>query len=366
MPHGLRVMNVLWLCQEDNHRKLLPAYSDALRAKGARVAFVDPTLALEAPLSEIMARCQTRPDWIFHIESDFPLLPEGLAQSPIPTMCFHVDTYAFTRRRIRWSSLFDGVAVFHPGYERIFAEAGHPGAFLLPHAVQRELYDKREGNRECEVAWVGNTAGPVYHHRRKWLPKLAAEFRMNDWRRSYALADVADVYCQSRIVVNIGRDDFRQDANMRVYEAMASGALLVTPVPTELTKLGFKESTHFVGFRREEELIPLVRHYLEHEGERSRIATAGRKKTLREDTYECRVAHLLQMLCRADMALRAPARSWPEARVRLAYLDFFAAHGVIGLAAAQLRGMAGLRGNLEGAMLVTKAWAKQRIQGLRG
>jgi hypothetical protein len=356
-------MNILVLCQEDNHRKLLPAYARALRAQGAQMAFADPAMALDAPLDEILARCEMRPDWIFHVESDFPLLPRGLAQSRIPTMCFHVDTYAFTRRRIRWSGLFDGVAVFHPGYERIFAKSGHPGAFVLPHAVQRELYDRPEKNREFEIAWVGTTAGPIYRRRRKWLPKLAAQFRMNDWKRGYTLAEVADIYQRSRIVVNLGRDDFPQDANMRVYEAMAAGALLITSAPTELTGLGFKEGTHFVAYRGEEELIPAVRHYLDHEDERSKIAAAGRGKTLREDTYDCRAARLLQVLSGWNAATKAPARSWPEWRVRLAYIDFFAAQGLIGLAAAEFRKLngQGFRANLEGAMLLSRAWLKHRI-----
>lgn len=356
-------MNILVLCQEDNHRKLLPAYVRALRTKGDRMSFVDPTVALDAPLAEIVARCERRPDWILHIESDFPLLPKGLASSHIPTMCFHVDTYAFTRRRIRWSSLFDAVAVFHPGYERVFAEAGHPGAFVLPHAVQGELYDRPERNRVYEVAWVGNTIGAIYHRRRKWIPKLAKEFHMNDWKRSYTLAETADAYLHAKIVVNLGRDDFPQDANMRVYEVMASGALLVTSLPSELTELGFKEGTHFIGYRHEDDLVPLVRSYLEQEGERVKIAAAGREKTLREDTYECRAAKLLQVFSQGASAMKAPARSLQDASVRLAYVDFFAAQGEIDLAAAHFRGMVG-RGaseNLEGAFVVAKAWAKQRI-----
>lgn len=359
-------MKILVLCQEDNHRKLLPAYVRALQAKGALISFVHPAVALDAPLTEILARCEQPPDWILHVESDFPLLPEGLASSKIPTMCFHVDTYAFTRRRIRWSCLFDGVAVFHPGYDRFFAKAGHPGAFVLPHAVQSELYDKPERNRLYEIAWVGNTIGAIYKRRRKWLPTLAREFRMNDWKRNYTLAEIADAYLQAKVVVNLGRDDFPQDANMRVYEVMASGALLITSLPSELTALGFKEGTHFVGYRNEEDLVSLVRYYLEQEGERVKIAAAGREKTLREDTYERRAAQLLQVLSQGTWAMKAPARSWPEASVRLAYIDFFAAQGAIDLAATQFRGMLrrDVREKVESALLLAKGWARQRIRNL--
>src|SRR6266851_3617913 len=82
----------------------------------------------------------------------------------------------------------------------------------------------------------------------KWLPKLAQEFHTNDWSRWYSVAEVANVYRRSQIVVNIGRDDFPQDANLRVFEVLASGTLLLTSMPTELAQLGFQQGAHFVGY----------------------------------------------------------------------------------------------------------------------
>jgi hypothetical protein len=57
---------------------------------------------------------------------------------------------------------------------------------------------------------------------------------MNDFRRRYSKEETAKVYQQSTIVVNVTRDEFPPEANMRCYEAMAGGALLIAPMPTEL------------------------------------------------------------------------------------------------------------------------------------
>ena len=76
-------------------------------------------------------------------------------------MCFHPDTYSFTDRRIRWSAVFDHAVVFHPGYRERFARAGHPGAFLLPHAVRRAFFEGAERAREFDVGWVGQTCWTV-------------------------------------------------------------------------------------------------------------------------------------------------------------------------------------------------------------
>ena len=353
-------MTILCLCGEENHRKLLPEYARCFRSRGVEFLCVDSSVAFDTHLQEIVERCPREPSWIFHFESDFPLLPNGLVDSEIPTVCFQVDTYAFTKRRMRWSSLFDHVAVFHPGYEELLGRHGHGGAFLLPHAVRRDLYEQPELPREYEVGWVGQTHGAFYRTREKWIPKLAQTFRMNDWQRAYSVEEMAGVYRRSRVVVNIGRDDFRQDANMRAFEALASGALLVTALPSELTGLGFQEGMHFVGYRAEGEIPSLVREFLRDERAWFRIAQAAREKVLREHTYDCRVERILERLGQFGRRKLAPARSWGEARVRLTHLDFFAAHGVLDCAETQFRQLAGrgFRETIEGAALLVKARLK--------
>lgn len=361
---AITTMLILCLCPEFYHWKLIPGYAAALRRCGVEFYCVSDALAADIELEEVIKLCPERPAFVFHFESALPLLPRGLEKSSIPTVCFHVDTYAYTKRRIRWSYLFDHVAVFHPGYEQIFARSGHPGAFLLPHAVRREFYDSPEFEREYDVGWVGQIGGAGYQRRLEWLPKLEAKFHTNDWNRKYTLEEVAEVYRRSRVVVNIGRDDFPQDANLRVFEALASGALLVTSVPTELTELGFAENEHFVAYRQENEIMALVEKYLGNETERRRIAGAARQKVLREHTYDVRVQTLLRRLEAAGGAKSAPARNWPESRARLMALDFYASHGLLQLAEGEYSRIAGrgIRETMDGTILLGKALIRRYLR----
>jgi len=357
-------MLILCLCPEQYHWKLISGYAAAFRGLGIEFFCTGDKLRFDAPLDEILELCPSPPSWIFHFESGLPLLPQGLEKSNISTVCFHADTYAFTHKRIRWSYLFDHVAVFHPGYDKLFARAGHAGAFLLPFAVRRELFDCPEIPREFEVGWVGQTSGPIYHRRSVWLPRLSAEFHSNDFSQHYSVEEVADIYRRSRIVVNIARDDYPQDANLRVFEVLASGALLVTSLPSELTQLGFQEGVHFIGYHDESEILPLVRKFLGDEHKRARIVAAARTKTLAEHTYDSRALQLLAHLHQAGTKKLAPARTWPESRARLMALDFFASHAVLDCASAQYQSIVG-RGFLEtfeGAALIAKAWIKQRYK----
>ena len=301
---------------------------------------------------------------LFYFDSAHSLFPSGLEHSEIPTVCFHPDTYSFTDRRIRWSAVFDHAVVFHPGYRERFARAGHPGAFLLPHAVRRAFFEGAERAREFDVGWVGQTAGPLYKTRAEWVPKLAAEFRMNDWTQRFTLEETAAIYQRSHIVVNIGRDDFPQDANLRVFEVLASGALLITSLPSELTQLGFQNGVHFVGYRDHSDLIGIVRRYLADEASRSKIAEAARSLALSEHTYDRRAEQLLEHLAKAGQTRLAPARNWSEPRARLVALDFYASRGLTSCAAAQLRKIAGhgVRETIEGASLLSRSWIKSFIR----
>ena len=191
---------------------------------------------------------------------------------------------------------------------------------------------------------------------------------MNDWSRRHEPEEMVRIYRQSKIVVNMGRDDFPQDANLRAFEAMAAGALLLTPLPTELTQIGFEDGVHFVGFRKETEIIPLVRKYLLEESERRGIADVARDKVLHEHSYDRRVETILKLAKQNGRNTLAPARSWPEERVHLAYLDYFAGNGRLDCALEELRAIAGLSlGNAtRGAGMLAHAWARRSRAWMTG
>lgn len=332
-------MKIIVLSKSDGIEREMAGYINAFRERGDAVTLVNPDCAPNGALHELLESCSDRPALLLHPES-FSILPWGLTETDVLTACFQIDTYAYTRRRMSWSMLFDFVFVFHPGYDSKFRMAGHAGTHFIPHAVDAALFFGTEPERGFDVGWVGQTEGPLYHTRKRILPRLCERFRMNEFDKSYSPEEMARVYRQSKIVVNIGRDDFPQDANLRVFEAMAAGALLITALPTELTQIGFEEGIHFIGYEKESELVPLVQRYLSDEAARQRIAGTARELVLDEHTYNRRVETIVKLIEGQDGKYLAPARSWTEGRVHLTYLDYFAANGLFGCARKELRAIA--------------------------
>ncbi len=142
---------------------------------------------------------------------------------------------------------------------------------------------------------------------------------------------------------------------------MGGGALLISRIPGELTTIGFGEGVHFIGYREEREIVELVKQYLVDDAARRRIAEAGREKVLREHTHDCRVETLLAGVEQEAGRLSAPARQWPEERVRLTYLDYYAANASLDCAYGEFRQIArrSLSSALAGVYFIGRAWARQ-------
>jgi hypothetical protein len=279
------------------------------------------------------------PKFILYPDAWPRLLPHGLVNSSCPTACFQIDTFEQPRERAFFSMLFDYVFVFHPGFDRQFKDLGHPQAICIPHAVEADLFTMVDQSRIYEVGWVGRLNGKEYATRRRYVEGLKERFIMNEIDRYYSSDEMAEVYQQSKIVVNLSRDDHLHDANLRCFEVMAAGALLITPKPTELSELGFVEGTHYVTFQTESQMYELVEYYLKNTVERETISQAANILILQQHTYDARAKAILDTVDKNQGKLFSPARQWEKVKVHAAYLKYFAGSMMLESALHELREM---------------------------
>jgi hypothetical protein len=273
---------------------------------------------------ELAKSYSVSPDVFIHL-NDAAGIPRNIPESPIPTACMDIDSFWWTESRIRWSLLFDHVFVWHKSFVAEYRAAGHPRVHPMPHAVDAEIYKdcSAQSDRPLDVGWVGLLAQGQHVRRRRIIGGLSSRFKMNDLAKEYTKRETSDVYRQSKIVVNVARDEFPPEANMRCYEAMGAGALLITQMPSELTEWGFREGEHFVGWRSESEIPGLVDRYLQNENERVRIASAARELTMSAFTFQHCRDRMLAVLQEHQGEFFAPARNWPAEKVSLTYLEYY-------------------------------------------
>lgn len=265
---------------------------------------------------------------------DAPALPHDLQSCPIQTVALDIDSFWWTSSRVRWSLLFDYVFVWHKSLVPLYAAAGHPNVIALPHAVDADVFKAAQDNRDriFDVGWVGGFGYEQHARRRRIINALALRFKLNDFQKQYTKKETAEIYCQSKIVVNVSRDECPSEANMRCYEAMAGGALLITQIPTELTEWGFREGEHFIGWRNEAEIADQVDHYLHHEKERQGLARAGQELTFQDFTFQRCRDKMLAVFQEHPNQFFAPARNWPVEDVSLIYLEYYYRYHIVGAA----------------------------------
>lgn len=326
---------ILFLCEKSELNRERYGYFKAF-SKHLEVICISPNNKLDNnAINQIVSNFD--PILIIHPDPPSSLFPKGLVEQKIPTACFQIDTFSGTKKRIKWSMLFDYVFVFHPKFDWTFQKSGHPRSVCLTHAVEADLFDGLELSRIYEVGWVGNLQGREYDKRRRIIEKLKTNFCMNDVSHFYNSEEMATVYKQSKIVVNISRDDYPQDANLRCFEVMASGALLITQKPTELDQIGFIEGTHYIAYNKESQIPSLVKFYLEHEKERIKISNNGRLLVLSKHTYDHRVKTILDILSQDNGQLFSPARNWNKIQESQIYLHYFAKRLMLDSALKELR-----------------------------
>jgi len=319
------ISRIGFLCSEHELDRERRGYFKALRRQEIEVFCLPRPATASSELLELPSD-----DMTLLLQPDVARrLPHGLVNSKIPTACFSIDTFHYTSYRTQISMLFDYAFVFHPGFDEIFQKAGHPKAYCLPHAVECELFDQPELERIYDIGWVGRLDGEFYKLRRRVINVLKSSFTMNDIGRYYNPEEMAQIYRQSKIVINLSRDDYLKDANLRCFEVMAAGALLITPIPSELSSLGFTEGLHYIAFKEENELYELVEFYLNHPQKRNEISNAARSLVLGEHTYDNRAQTMLGIVEEGAGKLFAPARHWEKSKIHKLYFGYWSANILI-------------------------------------
>lgn len=204
-----------------------------------------------------------------------------------PSAWWAIDTHLDYPWRLEKARLFDCVfAAQRDGAARL-RQDGIASATWLPLACDPDLHCQYDINKSYDVCFVGHLfEGP----RLELVDLIQKKFR-NTFVGQRFFDDMARTYSASHIVFN---RSIRNDINMRVFEALACGSLLVT---NDLADNGqaelFQDGVHLATYRNADELIDKIQFYLEKDAIRERIAAAGREEVLAKHTYQHRMATLL-------------------------------------------------------------------------
>jgi len=208
----------------------------------------------------------------------------------IPVVWWAIDTHLSFERCLRKARQADLVfAAQKNGAEQLRA-CGIQSTEWLPLACDPEIHGRRETENRYDVAFVGNIFPGA---RQDVLEQIQQRFPRS-FIGQMGYQQMASVYSAAKIVFN---GSLRDDINMRVFEGLCSGSLLIT---NDLVLNGQSEllttDEHLVTYHHLDELFHKIDHYLTHDTERERIAAAGRERVVSQHTYRQRMEAVLERL----------------------------------------------------------------------
>lgn len=229
-----------------------------------------------------------------------------------PSVYWAIDTHVGFERCLSRAKRVDHVFAAQRDGAHQLRQVGISRATWLPLACDPEIHGKQFEPKRLDICFIGNVLAGIREER---LGALRRAYP-NMYVGKHFFEDMARVHSQTRVIFN---QSIASDVNMRVFEALASGSLLVTNDLAEngLAEL-FQDGVHLVTFRDTEELIAKVDYYLTHEEARERIASTGRKAVLSAHSYDHRVATMLEVV--AD---RGPLNPTPAEMVESRDISYY-------------------------------------------
>jgi GT2 family glycosyltransferase/SAM-dependent methyltransferase/tetratricopeptide (TPR) repeat protein len=222
-------------------------------------------------------------------------LPEDLRPAAWWAIDTHIDPAWAEEKGRDFDWLF---AAQRDGAERL-TRSGLPASWL-PLACDPVLHKPHAVEKCRDICFIGNVSHAV---RRDFLALIGRHFPNSFFGQRY-FDEFARTYSQSKIGFNRSVEN---DINMRVFETLACGPLLVT---NDLRDNGqeelFQADRHLVTYQASEELIDKLHFYLRHSEARQSIARAGHAEVVGRHTYRHRMQTLLEAIERGTSAVSRP------------------------------------------------------------
>jgi len=239
----------------------------------------------------ILERMQFAPEVLLCIEASADLVPRDVAELGIPTIWYGMDAHLHLSKHAALARIFDVAFLSHKYCVEELRGRGLANVEWLPVAANLSLCEPGSHEKRFQVAFVGTLDPRLHPERVALLETIRRNFSPVFIGQAF-LEDMAKIYQSARIVFN---KSIRGDMNMRVFEALASGSLLVTdrlddPGFNEL----FRDGEHLITYQNEREMVEKTRYYLEHPAEAEKISANGYRLVRERHTYEHRAKAIVQ------------------------------------------------------------------------
>ncbi len=218
--------------------------------------WVDLLVSGAVDVCEICHKYSFEPDLIMFIEGgSMRIFPIGVEHIDAISAWYGIDTHMDYKKHLMISRFFDVTFVAQKQYVKSLQEDGVKQVFWMPLAFPLELLPKKQPMRFIDVAYIGSDNVKANPERHELIARLKLFFKSNFIGMAKP-NEMIEIYSSSFVVFN---KSVNNDINMRFFEAMGSGAVLVTNKINEngLDEL-FVESDHYLTYTDSSDLVGVI------------------------------------------------------------------------------------------------------------
>lgn len=225
------------------------------------------------------------PDLYLWIESVGGHYPRNLDRLNCPKVCYLIDSHLNLEMHLAWAQQFDRVFIAQREYLPEFRQKGCQ-VHWLPLACDPEIHKKWGTGKKSAIGFVGGVREGS--RRQRLLSALGAHVPIRYERCFWD--EMARLFSESKIVFN---EAIRNDLNMRVFEVMSTGSLLLTDLARNSGQDALFKDGEDCALYRDHQVADVARFYLENGALREQIAARGQRLVHNAHTYRHRVEDLL-------------------------------------------------------------------------
>jgi hypothetical protein len=233
-----------------------------------------------------------RPDALLFIEGGTRLIfPRGMENLDCVTAFYALDPHLHLRQHLHLARLFDVTFVAHLQFVSSFRDGE---VHWLPAAVNARLYTPAKGPRDIDVAHIGSENRELHPERARLLDLIRSRYR-NTFTGRADLSRIGEIYGRAKVVFNYS---VRSEVNIRYFEAMGAGAVLVTdraPRETGVEQL-FSPGEDFLEYHDDASMLSAIDSVLADDRKRERIGGRAQAHVLANHTYRHRAQKIVDVL----------------------------------------------------------------------
>jgi len=240
-------------------------------------------------LSKIVSKCGQKPDLIIEVDGADFHHPSEYNKISIPKVYWGIDTHLKLHWHKRLAREMNCLFLAQKDYLQFFEDMPCRVEWL-PLAADPDIHSGYSVPKLFDIGFVGSVLRERHPERVRLLSLLQNKYSVLAVSGIFGI-DMAKVYNLARIGFN---KSIKGDLNMRVFEILCAGTMLLTDRIENGLDLLFENGKHLVTYGDDTEMERQIENFLNKEEERERIALAGKREVIERHTYAKRVETMLE------------------------------------------------------------------------